>query len=313
MSASRAAGVVALTLAAWAVAPWLGPALDEATAAFVVQELRVPRVVLGAVVGAALGLTGAGFQVVLENPLATPSTLGTTAGAGFGALAVLVLWPAAAPGAPSVAVGAFAGALAVSLGLAGLATVSRLRTEELLLAGIAITLAAGAATTGLQLSADAAATLASVRWALGSLSTVGHGKALRLLPLVAVASVALLSQLRALQAMAAGAERASTQGVAVVRTRTVVLAAGSLAVAGCVASTGPIAFVGLVVPHLVRLGVGGAPRVFLPLSAVAGAGFLPLADGLARVLVPGRDLPVGVLMAMLGAPALLALLLRRRP
>ena len=306
------ATVVLLSLLAVCLAPWLGPPLSGEAARFVMLELRLPRVVLGVLVGAALGLTGAAFQVVLENPLATPSTVGTTAGASLGALAVLVLWPAAAVGAPGVALGAFIGAFGVSLGLATLATLRHLRTEELLLAGIAITLAAGAATTGLQVQADASATLASVRWALGSLATVGHGKALRLLPLLLLGGVGVLSQLRGLQAMTAGAERAASQGVDVVRTRTLVLGAGSLMVAGSVASVGPIAFVGLVVPHLVRLAVGGGPRWNLPLSAVAGAGFLPLADGLARVLVPGRDLPVGVLTAMLGAPALLVLLLRRR-
>ena len=318
----RVGEAIGVTRGVWAVllgtalalvlAPWIGPSLEADTASFVVAQLRIPRVVLGGLVGAALGLTGAAFQIVLENPLATPSTLGTTAGAALGALAVIVLWPAAGPGAPSVALGAFVGAAGVSLGLASLSTLPQLRTEDLLLAGIAITLAAGAAATGLQLQADAAQTLASVRWALGSVSTVGHGKAWALWPWVAVASVVILSQGRALQAMAAGADRAMTQGVHVVRTRTAVLTAGSLAVAGCVASTGPIAFVGLVVPHLIRLAIGGAPRVLLPLSAVAGAGFLPLADGLSRIVVPGRDVPVGVIMAMLGAPALLGLVLFRR-
>lgn len=304
--------VVVGSLLAILLAPWLGPALPEGAAGFVWWELRVPRVVLGVLVGAALGATGAAFQVVLENPLATPSTVGTTAGAGLGALAMLVLWPGAAVGATAVGLGAFLGATAVSLGIAALATLPQLRTEELLLAGIAVTLGAGAATTGLQLEADAAATVASVRWALGSLATVGHGKALWLGPWVVVALTLLLSQRRALQAMVAGADRAATQGVDVVRTRTVVLVSGSLAVAACVAATGPIAFVGLVVPHLVARAVGGGPLRVLPLSMVAGAGFLPLADGLARTLLPGRDLPVGVLTATLGAPTLLVLLLRRR-
>lgn len=308
----RALVLVALTLAAIGVSPWLGPPLPDGSEAFVLQTLRLPRVALGLIVGAALAATGAAFQVVLENPLATPSTVGTTAGASLGALAVLVLFPAAALSATGVAAGAFLGALTVSLGIAALATRPDLRTEDLLLAGIAITLGAGAATTGLQLQADAGATLASVRWALGSLSTVGWRDPLQVLGFAVVGLLAVSSQARALQAMVAGSERAATQGVSVRRVRTVVLTGGSLAVAGCVATTGPIAFVGLVVPHLVRLVVGGGPRRVLPLSAVVGAGFLPLADGLARVALPARDLPVGVVMAMLGAPTLLALLLSRR-
>lgn len=303
--------ILVLSLVAVAISPWLGPSMSGPSADFVLFSLRLPRVALGVVVGASLALTGAAFQIVLENPLATPSTVGTTAGASLGALAVLVLWPAAAVGAPTVAAGAFTGAVIVSLGIAALATLPRMRTEDLLLAGIAITLAAGAATTGLQLQADASATLASVRWSLGSLSTVGWTRLWQVLPLAALGAVGVLVHTRSLQALVAGVERAATQGVHVSRVRTVVLGAGSLAVAAAVATTGPIAFVGLVVPHLVRLAVGGGPRRLLPLSMAAGAGFLPLADGLARMILPGRDLPVGVLTAALGAPALLFLLLRR--
>jgi len=303
--------VLALGAGGVLVAPWLGPVLDGPSAPFILQELRLPRALLGGLVGAALAASGAAYQVVLENPLATPSTMGTTAGAALGALAVLVLGPAGV-GALAVGLGSFVGAASVSLGVAALATQQRLRTEELLLAGVAVMLGAGAATTGLQLQADAAATLASVRWSLGSLSVVGWERPLALVPVVAAGLALLFAQGRALQAMVAGADRAATQGVDVVRVRTTVLLTGSLLVAASVALTGPIAFVGLVVPHLVRrIGVGGGPRRLVPLSAVAGAGFLPLADGLARALLPARDLPVGVVTAMLGAPVLLALLLGR--
>ncbi len=303
--------VMLLGVVGFAVAPFLGPALEGPSAAFVLQELRLPRAVLGAVVGAALAAVGAAYQVVLENPLATPSTMGTTAGAALGALAVLVLGPSGV-GAVGVGVGAFVGATTVSLGVAALAAQHRLRTEELLLAGVAVMLGAGAATTGLQLQADAAATLASVRWSLGSLSVVGWSRPLALAPVVLVGVAALLLHGRALQALVAGADRAATQGVDVVRVRTTVLLVGSLLVASCVAVTGPIAFVGLVVPHLVRRVGIGAPSQLVPASAIAGMGFLPLADGLARLVLPARDLPVGVVMAVLGAPTLLLLLLRGR-
>jgi iron complex transport system permease protein len=307
----RVIWVVLGALAAIAISPLLGAPLDEASASFVLHNLRIPRVALGAIIGASLAISGAAFQVVLENPLATPATMGTTAGAALGALCAIVLGPAGL-GAAWIGAAAFVGAATASLGITALAASPRLRTEELLLAGVAVMLGAGAATTGLQLQADAAATLASVRWSLGSLSTVGWGDSLRMLPFALVGIPTLLLQRRALQAMVAGSARASSQGVPVVRTRTIVLLAGSLMVAGTVAVAGPIAFVGLIVPHLVRRVVGGGPDRILPLSAIAGAGFLPLADGLARWSLPGRDLPVGVVMAMLGAPALLFLLLNRR-
>lgn len=301
--------IVLATLLALLLAPWLGP--DPGPhATFVLAELRLPRVALGAITGAVLAAVGAAYQAVLHNPLATPSTVGTTAGASLGALAVLVLLPGAPPLAVTVC--ALLGALLVTAGVVGLARTRGLRTDDLLLAGVAVGLAAGAATTGLQVQADAAATLAAVRWSLGSLATIGWSAPLSVLPVLGLTLLALLPHLRALQAMTAGADRAASQGVDVARTRVVVLGAGSVAVGAVVAVTGPIGFVGLIVPHLVRLVAGGAPRVLLPLSAVAGAGFLPLADGLARVLVPGRDLPVGVVTAALGAPTLVALLLRRR-
>jgi ABC-type Fe3+-siderophore transport system permease subunit len=306
----RALGWVVVAVLAIAISPWLGPPLSASHGDFVFWSLRVPRVLLGALVGASLGMTGAAFQAVLENPLATPSTIGTTAGASLGALSVLVFGGVA--GAMWVGVGAFIGAATVSLMMALLASRTRLRMEDLLLAGIAISLGAGAATTGLQLQADAAVTLAAVRWSLGSLATVGMGRVWTLLPFVLLGGVGVLANLRALQALVAGHDRAASQGVEVVRVRTTVLAAGSLAVGGCVAACGPIAFVGLVVPHLVRLVSGGGPRWVVPLSGVVGAGFLPLADGLARVVMPGTELPVGVVTAMLGAPTLVALLWRRR-
>lgn len=316
MSGSRRlVGPVGLTLgavAALAVAPWLGPLLEADTAGFVILQLRLPRAVLGALIGMALGIVGAVFQVLFDNPLATPSTVGTTAGASLGALAVLVLWPGGPiAGLPLVAIGAFLGASLVTGGIVSLSASRRLSMAELLLLGIAISLGASAVTMGLQVRADAAATFRAVRWSLGSLATVGWwvpaGLALPVLLGVGV----LHLQLRAFDAVAAGAEQAGSQGVPLGRLRAVGLGVGSFLVGLAVAAVGPIAFVGLLVPHLVRLVVGGAPRRLLPLSAVVGAGLLPLADGLARVIVPGRELPVGVLTAAIGAPTLVILLVGR--
>ncbi|MEZ4241714.1 MAG: iron chelate uptake ABC transporter family permease subunit [Myxococcota bacterium] len=208
--------------------------------------------------------------------------------------------------------GAFLGALAVTAAVASLAASHRVELADLLLAGIAVSLAASALSLGLQATADAATTFRAVRWSLGSLATIGWDAPLLLLPAVVAAGAVLLTQLRALQTLAAGAHQAATQGVNVRRVRAVCLTAGSVLVGAVVAAVGPLAFVGLLVPHLVRQVHGHAPRSLLPLSAVAGAGLLPLADGLARVVVPGRELPVGVVTALVGAPTLLALLVARR-
>ncbi len=295
------------------LAPLAGPPLEAATGGFVLAQLRVPRVVLGAVVGAALGLCGAAWQSLLDNPLATPSTTGTVAGASLGALAVLVLVPESVRvGTPSVALGAFAGALAASLIAGGIASRRRARLEDVLLGGIAFTLAASAVSAGLQATADLATTARAVRWSLGSLSVVGYGDVLALAAVLVPTCAVVLGQGRALDVLTGGEELAHAQGVDVPRVRTIVLVAGSLAVGACVAVTGPIAFVGLVVPHLVRRVVGVQRGVLLPLSAVAGAAFLVSCDALTRTILPAQDLPVGVLTAAIGAPALVAVLVGRR-
>ena len=293
--------------------PFVGPSLDGDTGTFILYQLRIPRVIMGALVGATLGITGAAYQTVFANPLATPSTVGTTAGASLGALAVLVLWPEAASGGRAViALAAFSGALVVTAAIAAIAASGRARMEDVLLAGIALTLASGAAATGLQYTEDMASTFQAVRWSLGHLAQVGYRGPLVLLPWVVAAVVPLLFQVRALEAMGSGSDVAHAQGVDVIRVRTLCLGLGALGVGACVAWCGPIAFVGLVVPHIVRLTVGASRRVLIPMSAVSGAAFLVGCDALGRVVLPGRDLPVGVLTAAIGAPVLVALVARRR-
>jgi iron complex transport system permease protein len=294
-----------------ALAPQLGH-LDADTGSFVLWQLRVPRVLLGALVGSTLSVVGAAYQTLFENPLAEPGTTGTMAGATLGALAVIILAPTlASMGIAPVAVAAFLGALAVSLTVSAMASSGRASIHDVLLVGIALTLASGALTTGLQVQADMAATFRAVRWSLGSLSQVGYAGVVGLLPLAALAQGAILSQVRALDALVGGEDLAHAQGVDVRRVRALVLGAGALGVGGCVAACGPIAFVGLVVPHLVRRTLGAELRVLLPMSAVVGAAFLVTCDVAARLAWSGREIPVGALTAAIGAPALLALVLRR--
>jgi iron complex transport system permease protein len=183
---------------------------------------------------------------------------------------------------------------------------------DVLLGGIAVTLAATALATGVQDISDSRALIAAARWSLGHLQQVGYTGALVLLPIVVPVWLALLLLTRALQTFAFGEELAHSRGVNVPRLRLFVLALGSLGVAACVAWCGPIAFVGLIVPHLVRLVVGPSLVRLLPLSLVTGAAFLVVCDAAARSIVPGRELPVGVVTAAIGAPALVVLLLRAR-
>jgi iron complex transport system permease protein len=300
---------VAICLAA---AFW-GSDTSDPVGSFILWELRVPRVLMALLVGSTLSLVGAVYQTILANPLAAPSTVGTTAGATLGALIAVSAGAASTVGGlPIVAVAAFAGAMGVTLLLTALATSGRAQVPDILLLGVAITLATGAIATGIQYSVDTISLATAVRWSLGHLPQVGYRGIVLLLPFVLMVMVVLLSQTRALEALVGGEERAHAQGVDIPRLRALCLGGGALGVSACVAWCGPIAFVGLIVPHLVRRTIGSSRRTLLPMSAVCGGFFLVLCDLVARLILPGRELPVGVLTAAIGAPTLAWLIARRR-
>lgn len=308
----------ALSAAVIAASPLIGEPLRGETGRLILLELRIPRVLMAVLVGGTLSLVGACYQTIFANPLAAPSTVGTTAGATLGALIPIVLGSAlggglahSAFGLPITALAAFAGALGVSLVVAAVASAGRARVNDVLLAGIAISLAAGAISAGLQYTADQAALFAAIQWSLGHLPQVGYRGVLMVLPFVVPVAAILLAQTKALNALVGGEQRAHSQGVDVPRLRALVLGVGALGVGACVAWCGPIAFVGLIVPHIVRLSLGTDRRVLLPMSVVIGAGFLAACDLGARLVLPGREMPVGVITAALGAPALVWLLIRR--
>lgn len=305
--------VFALCLALLAAAVLVGPTLSGAGGEFIVWQLRVPRVLVGMLVGATLALVGAVFQALFQNALATSDTVGTTAGATVGALFALALDASrTVQGLPLVTVCAFLGALGASWLVASFASSRQAHSSDVLLAGIAVTLATSAIASGIQYVSDSRALFAATQWSLGQLPQVGYRGVLLLVPLCAVSSAALLSLTRPLQAFALGEELAHSQGVNVPRLRWLALGFGSLGVAACVAWCGPIAFVGLIVPHLVRRTVGSSYRVLLPMSLCVGGALLVGCDTFARLIVPGRELPVGIVTAALGAPALVVLVARGR-
>lgn len=302
-----------LSVAVLLVAPLLGTLPEGTPGDFILWQLRVPRVLAGVIVGSTLSLVGAAFQALFNNPLATPSTVGTTAGATLGALLALILFGGAtAMGFSVVSLAAFAGGASATFAVAVLASTGRARMNDILLGGIAVSLAASASAGALQSMADQRALFAATQWSLGHLPQVGYRGVVTLLVPALLTWGVLLGCVRGLQTLVTGSERAETQGLAVRRLRTLTLGFGSLGVSACVALCGPIAFVGLLVPHLVRLTVGARLRLQMPLSWLSGAAFLVTCDSLARLVHPTRDLPVGVITAGLGAPALVLLVLRRR-
>lgn len=290
----------------------LGPQSSPEVGAFVFWQLRAPRVIAGLLVGGSLGLSGAVTQALFRNPLATPSTTGTLAGATLGALLALVCGASAtAFGMSTIAVCAFAGAMISSALVLGAAASGRLHTQDVLLIGIAVTLAATSAATVVEDVADTPALVAASRWSLGHLSQIGYDRIRLASPILAACWAIQLTQIRALQTLVLGEDVAHARGLNVRFTRLLSLGTCSLAVATAVAWCGPIAFVGLIVPSLVRLAFGAHQRVVLPGSLLTGAALLSLCDAIGRLVSTRHEVPVGVVTAALGAPTLVALITLR--
>lgn len=276
----------------------------------IVWDLRTPRVLLAAVVGAALAACGAVLQAMVRNPLADPYVLGVSSGASLGAVAVLGLGVGAGLG---LAGGAFVGAGAATVAVFVLAQRSgRLADSRLILAGVAVGYLATAGTSLVQLNVDPSSLRGILFWLMGSVAGAGWSD-LGLPLLVMVACTAwLLLQARSLNALAAGDDDAVALGVDLRRFRWALLGVTSLLTAVTVSVAGGIGFVGLMVPHAVRLVVGADHRRLLPVSLLTGAVFLVLVDLATRVVDRPNEYPITVLTAALGAPFFLWLLRRDR-
>jgi iron complex transport system permease protein len=285
------------------------PASDYA----IVVMIRLPRVLIGALVGGALAASGAVMQGIFRNPLADPGLLGVGAGGAFGAVLAIVsgaagfgLW--ILPGA------SFVGAITTAMLVYGLAVKrGRTDTSTLLLAGVAVSSFLGALTSLLILSTrDYNGVQAILGWLIGGLSGRGWDHLrVAILPVLVALGVAA-TYARDLNLFLAGEEAAQTLGVNVPRTRLILLTLSALMTGAAVSIAGGIAFVGLMIPHLVRLIVGPDYRVLLPASALAGAVFLTVADTIARLIVQPAELQVGMITALAGAPFFLFLLWRQR-
>jgi len=274
-------------------------------AAEVVRELRLPRAAAAFACGGLLALAGALMQVLLRNPLADPYVLGISGGASVGALTAMLF------GLPLLLVngGAFAGALAATLLVFGLARGDGSWTQtRLLLTGVIVAAGCGAAVALILSIAPENKLRGMLFWLMGDLS-----HAVSPWPALAMLAAGLLAALpfsRDLNLLARGDLTARALGVPVTALRGGVYALAALATAAAVTTTGAVGFVGLVVPHLVRLAIGNDQRVLLPAAALAGGALLTLADTLARTIVAPQQLPVGVLTALIGVPVFLYLLTR---
>ncbi|HEX7351163.1 iron ABC transporter permease [Brachybacterium sp.] len=289
------------------------PVPADAAAEAIVWSVRVPRVLMGAAVGACLAISGAALQAMVRNLLADPYILGVSGGASTGAAAAILFGVGAALGEYAQSVLAFAGALTAALLVFVIARSNgRVTSLRLLLSGVAVGYALSAVTSLLIFSSDSAEGSRSVMfWMLGSLS-LGRWDAFLAIALVAAVLGTVVLTVRAplLDALAAGDGIAHGLGISPDRARIGLLVIVSLCTAAAVAGAGAIGFVGLVIPHLARRLVGSRHRVAIPASALLGAGFLVWADVVARLVMAPRELPIGVITAAVGAPFLLILIRR---
>lgn len=280
----------------------------------IVWQLRAPRMVLGLLAGAMLAVAGGTYQGVFRNPLADPYLLGVAAGAGLGATVAIIDVGGGLSTPHWTPLLAFAGAMvAVALtwviGGRGLHT----GTATLILAGVAVASLFTSAQTYLQQQSSTTSIARVYIWLLGSLASASWSSVLLILPYVAVCVAVCVAAGRALDVMSVGENESRSLGLPVRRVRLVVIAASSLGTAAVVSAVGLIGFVGIIVPHIVRLLVGTSYRRILPISVVVGAAFLVFCDTVARTVMAPSELPLGVVTAVIGAPVFVVILsLRRR-
>ncbi|MBA8821961.1 iron complex transport system permease protein [Ochrobactrum sp. P6BSIII] len=285
----------------------------------IIMEIRLPRIILGMLIGAGLAVSGAVMQGLFRNPLADPGLVGVASGASLGAVSMIVLGGSVL--APVIAVlgiyalplAAFFGGLATTLLLYRVATRrGRTSVATMLLAGIALGALAGAATGVLVYMADDRQLRDLTFWGLGSLAGATWSKIGAAGPIIAVVLIAAPMLARGLNALALGEAAAGHLGIQVQRIKNVAIVTVAAATGATVAVAGGIGFIGIVVPHMLRLSIGPDHRYLLPASALLGAILLLLADAVSRTIVAPAELPIGIITAMCGAPFFLWILLRQR-
>jgi iron complex transport system permease protein len=279
----------------------------------ILWAIRLPRTVLIALTGAALSGSGAAYQGLFRNPLADPYLIGVASGAGLGAvIAMSIKWPYTFWGLMAIPMASFLGALLTVFVVYSLARVGHIiPTTNLILAGVAFSSFATSLTSFLMLRSTGEVRRA-LGWLLGGASQAGWSAILSILPYLVIGLGILVVSGHALNLLQFGDDQAQQLGLNVMRSKTVILIAASLAAAAAVAFSGIIGFIGLVVPHIMRIWYGADYRRLLPLSIIGGAAALLVSDVLARVLLAPQEIPVGIITALAGAPFFLWVLRRSK-
>ena len=279
----------------------------------IIWLLRLPRLVLAALVGMGLSVCGVIMQAVVKNPLADPYILGISSGASLGATAAILLGIGVALGENFVGIAAFIGALAMSLGVLFISNLGgRSNSIKLLLGGMALSAVCGAFSSFIVYFANNKEGMQSIAyWMMGSFAGAKWENLMIIAPIVILAVLFLWTQSRMLNLMLLGDESALTLGTDLHIYRQIYLLVSSLIVGFVVYSAGMIGFVGLVVPHVIRMLVGTDHKKLIPVAALTGAIFLVVADGLCRVIIPRTELPIGILISLIGAPCFVYLMIKK--
>ena len=313
---------IVVFLGAALLLPWIGAGSisfarvlhHEAPDYEILLQLRLSRTLLGLVAGGALSLAGTLFQAMLRDALATPYTLGISAGASLGAVVVITLGWETFLGIPMTWIGSLAGAFAVLLLVIGGAFRQRqISAFTLLLTGIAINSICAAFILILSGFTSMSRSFSIARWLIGSIDATSYLSLAVLATVVLVASALILSQARNWNLLAVGERWAASRGVRVGALLAQGYILGSILVAGAIALTGPIGFVGLIVPHLVRSRISPDHRILMPCAFLLGGALLASCDAIGRIIIPPAELPAGAVLALIGGPYLVWIIRHRTP
>jgi iron complex transport system permease protein len=313
---------VVVFMGAALVLPWVGAGSislsrvlrHQAPDYDILMQLRISRTLLALVAGGALALAGALFQAMLRDALATPYTLGISTGASLGAVAVIAAGWDTFLGLPATWIGALAGAFIVlALVIGGGSRRRQISAFSLLLTGIAINSVCAAFIIVLSSFAGMSRSFSIVRWLIGSIDATSYSSLAVLTVVVLITATFILAQARSWNLLAVGERWAASRGVRVGRLLTTGYVAGSVLVAGAIALTGPIGFVGLIVPHLVRSRVSPDHRILMPCVFFFGGALLAFCDALGRIVMPPAEIPAGAVLALIGGPYLVWVIRQRVP
>ena len=288
-------------------------ALSIGTVHDIVWLLRLPRLILAALVGAGLASCGVIMQAIVKNPLADPYILGISSGASLGATSAILLGVGVALGSNFVGIAAFIGAFAMSLAVLFISNLGgRSNSMKLLLAGMALSAVCGAFSSFIVYFANNKEGMQTIAyWMMGSLAGAQWRELAVIAPIIVLSIIFFWTQSRVLNLMLLGDESAITMGTDLHAYRQWYLLISSLIVGFAVYSAGMIGFVGLIVPHVIRMFTGPDHKRLLPVAALVGAIFLVVADGLCRVIIPHTELPIGILISMIGAPSFIYLMIKK--